>query len=535
MRKALVLFTVLVVLMPFISVAALAEGQLDKDADPVPVVSSGSFTCDTWIHTSMDSFSVTGGELTGASWTFSRGYVSYNLTGTFTPGETVALQISGTMGEMGYQMAHKGNELDFYAKYYDASGRELQDLSRAKTFEHSADATMTDGISAETPNYAERVELFGSFTTEWSTPYAAASETVAVKVTLVSSSEPEPVPPTEAPPADEPSQGAQEPEATPEYTDGIPSGNYSKPGSAEILNNIEFWIRWEEHAKKWTPEEIEKAMSAPSTVQFDGLTGETWVLRAWDEDIDQAIFADYDTPLYHGDLIITRRRSGAILSFDGMTAKFVVSEDSCIRLDLKDNGQSNIGLLAGTVWTNLKKLVKDGDLSYEMGQAVAGIKGTTFICEERDGVSTIKVFEGTVELTSKETGKTILVSDGEMVTTDSTGKGTLTMFDVEAELAKWDPFVQQVTAEAMEEAALTRRDGAKSPVLLLIVIALLLMAGIAAVVVVVSRSKRKPAVARAYRGAPPTHTSPSPNRCPSCGTEVTKPGRFCGHCGRLLQ
>jgi hypothetical protein len=44
---------------------------LDKDADPVPVVSSGSFICETWIGTSMDSFSAGGGELTGAEWSFS--------------------------------------------------------------------------------------------------------------------------------------------------------------------------------------------------------------------------------------------------------------------------------------------------------------------------------------------------------------------------------------------------------------------------------------------------------------------------------
>ncbi|NLF01509.1 MAG: zinc-ribbon domain-containing protein [Anaerolineales bacterium] len=525
MRRFLALFTVVIVLVCS-PMPVLATDRLDKDADPVPVVSSGSFTCDTWIHTSMDSFTVSGGELTGADWSFSRGYVSYNLTGTFTPGENVALHVSATMGEMGYQMTHKGNELDFYVKYYDASGRELTDLAKGKTFEHSADATMADEISAEIPAYADKVELFGSFTTEWTTPYAAAAETVAVKVTLLSSSEPAPIPPT---PVATPAL-----ESTPTTAAAISAGNRSRPGSAEILRNIEFWIKWEENAKKWTPEEIEAAMSAPQVVKFGSLTGETWVLRAWDEDIDQAIYADYDTPLYHGDLIITRRRSGAILSWSDMSS-FVVSEDSCIRLDIKQEKLSKVEILAGTVWTNLKKLVKDGDLSYEMSQAVAGIKGTTFVCEERDGVSTLKVFEGSVELTSRATGKTIQVSGGEMVSTDSTGKGTLTMFDVEEELARWDPYVQQVTAEAMEEAALTQKDGARSPTVAVILAAFALMAGIAAIVFVASRNKRKAATAPTYGATVQAQEIQNPSFCSNCGSQLAKPSRFCSHCGHRLQ
>jgi hypothetical protein len=46
-------------------------------------------------------------------------------------------------------------------------------------------------------------------------------------------------------------------------------------------------------------------MKASSIVKIGDLTGETWILRAWDEDISQAIYAELDTPLYHGDLIIT--------------------------------------------------------------------------------------------------------------------------------------------------------------------------------------------------------------------------------------
>jgi hypothetical protein len=509
---------------------SVLAAALDKDANPVPVVSSGSFICETWIGTSMDSFSVGGGELTGADWSFSQGYVGYNLTGTFMPGETLSLSIAGTMGEMGYQMQHKGNDLFMHIKCYDSSGKELEDLTKVIQIDDSASGTLSDSVSLAIPDNAEEVELYGSFTCSWRTPYSAASELVAVKVILESKPEPEPIPPTAEPSSDETPEGTQEPQATPDYIDGIPSGNYSKPGSAEILNNIEFWKKWEENAKKWTPEEIEEAIKEPSIVKFGGLSGETWVLRAWDEDIDQAIFADYDTPLYHGDLIVTRTRSGAILSWSDMST-FVVSENSCVVLDIKHEKESKFALVAGNVWVNLKKMIHGGSMEVEMGQAVAGIKGTTFICEEIDGVSIVKVFKGTVEVTAKATGKSVMVNSGEKLSTDSTSKGTLTMFDMEAELAGWEPYVQQVTAEAMEEV--DRKSGG-FPVVIVVVLVILVVAGVMVVVFIATRNKRKTTGTPTYAAPIQGYRQQGSKFCPNCGNPQGENGKFCGKCGQRL-
>lgn len=530
MRRLLLLFTVVIVVATCLPLSALAAGSLDKDADPVPVVSSGSFTCDTWIHTSMDSFSVGGGELTGAGWSFSQGYVGYNLTGTFTPGETLSLSIAGTMGEMGYQQEHKGNDLLMHMKCFDASGKELKELTELIQIDDSASASLSDTVSLKIPDGVNKVELYGSFTCSWSTPYSAASELVAVKVILESKPGPEPFPPTAEPSSDETPAGTQEPQATPDYIDGLPSGNYSKKGSAAILNNTDFWRKWEENAKKWTPEEIQEAKKAPSIVKFGGLTGETLVLRAWDEDIDQAIFADYDTPLYHGDLIITNTRSGAILSWSDMST-FVVSEDSCIQLDIKHEEKSKVALISGNVWINIKKMIKGGSMEVKMGHAVLGIKGTTFICEESDGVSAVKVFEGTVEVTAEATGKSVMVSGGEMLSTDSAGKGTLTMFDAEAELAGWEPYVQQVTAGAMEEA---ERESGGFPVVIVVVVAVLLAAGVAAVVFIIARNKRKMAVNPTYGASVQGYGRQGPKFCPNCGNQLGDNSKFCGKCGQRL-
>lgn len=485
MRKFLLLFTAAIIAVTCLPLSALAAGSLDKDADPVPVVSSGSFTCDTWIHTSMDSFSVSGGELTGADWSFSQGYVGYNLTGTFIPGETLSLSITGTMGEMGYQQEHKGNDLFMHIKCYDSSGRELKELTENVQIDDSASGTLSDSVLLAIPDNAEEVELYGSFTCSWRTPYSAASEMVAVKVVLESKSEPNPIPPTTEPSSDE----------TPE----------------------DYWT---------PPVPVEHSVAI---CRIGDLYGEVNV-RQNDEDDDAYIFAWLGMELRHNDRVKTLTRSGCVISFADMTT-YVMKEDTTIVLDIANDRVSKLGLLGGTMWTNFKNLVKDGSLEVEMSQAIAGARGTTFICEEMDDVSTVKVFEGTVEVTAKATGKSVMVCAGEMLSTDSTGKGTLTMFDMEAELAGWEPYVQQVTAGAMEEA---ERESGGFPVVIVVVAVVLLAAGVAAAVYIAARNKRKTAIAPTYAAPVQGYGRQSSKFCPNCGNPLGENSKFCGKCGQRL-
>lgn len=157
---------------------------LDPDSDIVPVASSGNFVCSTWINTSMDSFAVGGGILTGANWSYSRGYRGYNLSGTCKAGETVSLSISGTMGKMGYQMDHKGNDLIMTLKVFDTSGKEIAQFTQKVETLKSASASLGDTVSIVVPANASRVEMLGSFSCNWVTPHASASEMVAVSVKL---------------------------------------------------------------------------------------------------------------------------------------------------------------------------------------------------------------------------------------------------------------------------------------------------------------------------------------------------------------
>ncbi len=217
-----------------------------------------------------------------------------------------------------------------------------------------------------------------------------------------------------------------------------------------IEENWDFWDKWSEQAKKWTPEDIEEAKQCASTVKFGDLHGEVWVLRGWEEDQDQFMYVELDTPLYHGDLIVTRRRSGAIFSFSDMST-FIMKEDSVIVLDIKNEKTTKIGHLAGVIWINLKKMIEDGSMEVEMGQAIAGARGTTFICEEIDGVSTLKVIEGTVEFTNKASYEAILVSDEQMISADENGSTELVALDVNEELTTWDEKTQTLTMDILAD------------------------------------------------------------------------------------
>ena len=73
-----------------------------------------------------------------------------------------------------------------------------------------------------------------------------------------------------------------------------------------------------------------------------------------------------------------------------------------------------------------------------MDQAVAGIKGTTFVVSNTAEVSSIKVIEGTVEFKSLATGKIEIVGAGEKVAATSAGLSPKEQFDVSAESAAWE-------------------------------------------------------------------------------------------------
>ncbi|MDP3985609.1 MAG: FecR family protein, partial [bacterium] len=179
---------------------------------------------------------------------------------------------------------------------------------------------------------------------------------------------------------------------------------------------------------------IPAAQAIDSGARFTDFSGEVTV--AYPPDLEDLYPAEHDMVLGVGAHINTESNSSAIISFADMTT-FCMKEFSRIILMPGDGPQSKLSLLAGKIWANVKSMVKDGSMDVTMNQAVAGIKGTTFVLEDDGSTSTIKVIDGSVEFTSKASGKTEVVNAGETITADENGLGQKTNFDVNAESNSW--------------------------------------------------------------------------------------------------
>lgn len=172
-----------------------------------------------------------------------------------------------------------------------------------------------------------------------------------------------------------------------------------------------------------------------SGIRVSDLYGEVTIRRGDNEDVWELL--EIGSVIYVGDHIRTAGDSGCILSMLDMTT-FHIKPESEIIVTVPSGQDSKLELLLGNIYANVQEIITHGTMEVEMNQAVAGIKGTTFICEETGSKSTLKVLEGKVNLTSKTTGKTVFVSAGEMVAADATGSLTKNSFSIEKEAEKWD-------------------------------------------------------------------------------------------------
>jgi hypothetical protein len=209
-------------------------------------------------------------------------------------------------------------------------------------------------------------------------------------------------------------------------------------GVMELQKNPAFvwagWVEMEDYGKD-------------TGSRFSGMTGQVEILLPGAGPDDWKL-AKLDSALPVGTHIRTQEDSSAILSFGDMST-FVLKPESEVIIDSPPGPESKLKLVAGNIWANLKKIAENRNGSYEieMNQAVCGIKGTTFAGEvKKDGTSTLKVIEGSVEFTSKADGKKVTVEGGSMVSADQKGLGTPAKFDVAAETASWDAIKAQISS-----------------------------------------------------------------------------------------
>ncbi len=170
-------------------------------------------------------------------------------------------------------------------------------------------------------------------------------------------------------------------------------------------------------------------------IRFSDFSGEVSV-RPCNSDDDSWYGAELDMVLHVQDHVKTEEDSSAVLTLSDMTT-FIMRPQSEIILDIPKSG-GKIRLIWGKIKANVKRMLKDGTMDVEMSQAVAGIKGTTFIVEETGSESTLKVIEGSVEFTSKTTGKSQMITDGEMITATKEGLGEKKEFDIAKENNYWE-------------------------------------------------------------------------------------------------
>lgn len=181
-----------------------------------------------------------------------------------------------------------------------------------------------------------------------------------------------------------------------------------------------------------------------SGCRFIDFTGEV-LIRRGDQPLSWEA-ASLDTIIYEGDVIKVSYDSSAQFNFDDLTT-FKLPEETRIYMDVLSKPENKIKLLAGKILSNVKKIIRVGSMNVEMFQAVAGIKGTTFIVEEDGETSSLKVFEGEVEFFNDDSS--VIISEGMQAFATSEGISEPTQFDIEQEINQWDESSQSMIQRAL--------------------------------------------------------------------------------------
>jgi len=272
-----------------------------------------------------------------------------------------------------------------------------------------------------------------------------------------------------------------------------------------------------------------------SGARFSDLSGQVEIRphndkQAWDTaKFESVLMVDYH--------VRTGDNSTAILGFPGMTI-FVMKPNSEIILSSSAAKDSQIKLLAGNLWVNIKKMMKDGSMEIECSQAVLGVKGTRLIISETGSESTVKVTDGTVQFKLLNSSQSVEVSKGQSVTASQNGLSEKTTFDPDEEEKSWEAIggkTVEANAGGEKELQAISKTSAGTGILpiILIVVAFLLAAAIVTLVLVFRSRKNKQKISglQAYPNIQPPQPA---SYCRYCGTKVNAGFRFCSKCGNKI-
>jgi|GEM_PF-4768930 len=279
----------------------------------------------------------------------------------------------------------------------------------------------------------------------------------------------------------------------------------------------------------WTPEEIKESNDSTSIVKIGDLYGEVWILPAGAQDMDECIFAELDTPLHHGDIIITTGHGGVVLSFSDMSS-LEMKPGAIAQLDIKNERESKIGLVAGTVWVNLKKMVTGGSMEVEMSQGVCGIKGTVLAASVTDAGDEVYLFTSSADVTSKENGETVTLKPGQKALINPAGDMQVDEFDIAEQAKAFDIPMSVLEADGYKSSQ------GRGLVSILLILAVVILSIIITLLLRNNRRRAKPAQSAAGITAnpygQPIPPSPQTVYCPNCGKPINEGQRSCQYCGK---
>jgi hypothetical protein len=117
---------------------------------------------------------------------------------------------------------------------------------------------------------------------------------------------------------------------------------------------------------------------------------------------------------------------------------FVLKAESEVILNTEAK-ESKLELLAGKVWVNVKKMVKDGEMNIEMSQAVAGIKGTNITCSSSSDKTEnrVKVLRGRAKVTIRDSQEEHQLNEGEELVIKKGAKPEKNDIDIDEEQKDW--------------------------------------------------------------------------------------------------
>lgn len=178
------------------------------------------------------------------------------------------------------------------------------------------------------------------------------------------------------------------------------------------------------------------AWAKDSGARFSSLTGE--VETRPEEDEKAWKFSKLNTVLNVMDHVKTGQESSAIIGFADLST-FLLKAESEVVITTPPEKDSKVKLVAGNIWVNVKKMVKEGTMEVEMSQAVAGIKGTNITCETNAGRTEdrITVLRGMADIIINETQEHIALKEGEELVVKTGGKTEKQEIDIQAEQDKW--------------------------------------------------------------------------------------------------